>query len=713
MWVYLNNSGIPTTRIPHGEVIRQQSSFNIYIAFDKDDFKVNGESFDSEVALLSYLRGGNFITTIHFKKPSETEFNEFRYIDEDHISIKTFKKTHDSEITYDLVDGKRYVVYSFHGHSDFTDEYGTYEASITFYKISEDSLDEETQVVHTILKSGNIQFYVEKTYGDEGPNKKLNITQYDYLLSVVKSIPRLDRQLSDIGVFPTYVDFARESCRQASQDGTPRILLGYVEEAYSNVVGIVQYFDENKQNVTIYSSNYEDLVHFYDQNGNREFYSLKSIDSLEADVVKVWFTPSDDYDAVNKKHLDDNFYNKTEIDNSNVALSQEITEAFEENKKYTDEKVSVKADRSELFSKDYNDLTNKPEVYTKTEINDKLTRDNVISIIGKASQALDGIMSKEDKKNLDAVVALLEEDDNNIVDKINEVLAIFNQYPEGAELVTVLSQKQDKLVSGMTIKTINNISLLGEGDIAIEAGETLIENESLTTVAVGGVSKGVSLNGKSVVEVLENIFFPYVAFAMGSISSSPGNGTVVEKGTSKTLNSITQAITLGSKSLTSLKLYKGSELLQEKTSGITTSNTFSSLAQSLTATTTFKVEATDGTTNLSKSINVFTFVDPYFYGILDTNTTPTSGDITNKTKAVASKGNKTYSFTCTAKFPFIAYPASYGNLKSILDGNGFENLTDFTKHTVTLSITSGNVSYNVYIKNSAATVTNFAYTFKY
>lgn len=451
-----------------------------------------------------------------------------------------------------------------------------------------------------------------------------------------------------------------------------------------------------------------------------------------------------------------NLDNYATFDDLPTKLSELVNDTNFTNRSYVDEHLSTKANKSELFNKDYNelvnkptiptktselendsnfltehqsldnyvtkdeafsgsynDLTDKPEVYTKTEINNKLTRDNVISIIGKASQTLDGIMSKEDKKNLDTIVSLLEEDDNNIVDKINEVLAIFNQYPEGAELVTVLSQKQDKLVSGITIKTINNQSLLGEGNIEIEAGETLIENESLTTVAVGGISKGVSLNGKSVVEVLENIFFPYVAFAMGGISSSPENGTVVEKGTAKTVNSITQAITLGSKKLTSLKLYKGSTLLQEKTSGITTSNTFSNLAQSLTATTTFKVEATDGTTNLSKSINVFTFVDPYFYGILDTNTTPTSGDITNKTKAVASKGNKTYSFTCTAKFPFIAYPASYGNLKSILDGNGFENLTDFTKHTVTLSITSGNVSYNVYIKNSAATVTNFAYTFKY
>ena len=93
MWVYLNNNGISTTRIPHGEIIRQRGSFNIYIAFEIEDFKVDGKTFSSEVALLNYLKNGNFVTTIHFKRPSEPEFNDFRYIDEDHISIKTFKKT--------------------------------------------------------------------------------------------------------------------------------------------------------------------------------------------------------------------------------------------------------------------------------------------------------------------------------------------------------------------------------------------------------------------------------------------------------------------------------------------------------------------------------------------------------------------------------------------------------------------------------------------
>lgn len=432
-----------------------------------------------------------------------------------------------------------------------------------------------------------------------------------------------------------------------------------------------------------------------------------------------------------------------------------------------------------------------------------IPREYLINAIGVATTQVEGLMSPTDKKKLSTLVAILGEDNNNaIVDTLNEVFKIFENYPQGANILELISNKVDKTelndiaktnidnnfsvtqtISGVDdtplnlkanhdswanialfnktgarlgnigalgykpywwggqgdtgqialvkdvptsttqltndsgfltehqqIKTINGETLVGEGDITLDSK---ISSESLTTVAVGGIKKGESLKGKSVVEVLENIFFPYVAFSMGNMSSNPSASTVYEKGTTKTLNSITQAITLGSKALTSLKLYKGSTLIQEKTSSISTSNTFSNLAQNLTATTTFKVDATDGVTTLSKTLNVFTFVDPYFYGILSTNATPTSGDITNKTKSVTSKGNKTYTYTCTAQFPFIAYPASYGDLKSILDGNGFENLTDFTKHTVTLTITSGSVSYNIYIKNSAATISNFAYTFKY
>ena len=55
-----------------------------------------------------------------------------------------------------------------------------------------------------------------------------------------------------------------------------------------------------------------------------------------------------------------------------------------------------------------------------------------ITAIGEATQSLSGVMSATDKARLDALHALLNEGSaNDVVDSINEVLAIFNNYPEG------------------------------------------------------------------------------------------------------------------------------------------------------------------------------------------------------------------------------------------------------------------------------------------
>ena len=82
---------------------------------------------------------------------------------------------------------------------------------------------------------------------------------------------------------------------------------------------------------------------------------------------------------------------------------------------------------------------------TKKYVDDKLTRAALIEVIGKATSSLDGIMSKEDKGHLDTLVALMEDDDNAVVDKIHEIIAIFNQYPEGTEIATTLSNLNTKI----------------------------------------------------------------------------------------------------------------------------------------------------------------------------------------------------------------------------------------------------------------------------
>lgn len=85
---------------------------------------------------------------------------------------------------------------------------------------------------------------------------------------------------------------------------------------------------------------------------------------------------------------------------------------------------------------------------TKENVSDlfakNLTKENLSEIIKDATQSLSGLMSSQDKRHLDTLVNLLEEDNDNVVNTINEILAIFNQYPEGAEILSVLNEKLNK-----------------------------------------------------------------------------------------------------------------------------------------------------------------------------------------------------------------------------------------------------------------------------
>ena len=106
-----------------------------------------------------------------------------------------------------------------------------------------------------------------------------------------------------------------------------------------------------------------------------------------------------------------------------------------------------------------NDLENDKVDKTTTIIGLDLKDDILIgefkAKLGNATQSVAGLLSAEDKTHLDGLVALLETSDgNNVVDTIGEILEIFQNYPEGADLVTVLQGKVDKVVLGQL--TIDN-----------------------------------------------------------------------------------------------------------------------------------------------------------------------------------------------------------------------------------------------------------------
>jgi len=68
-----------------------------------------------------------------------------------------------------------------------------------------------------------------------------------------------------------------------------------------------------------------------------------------------------------------------------------------------------------------------------------------------ATQSAKGLMSADDKAHLDALYSLLgdEEDADTVVNTINEVLEIFNAYPEGVTIANALALKQD-VISDLT-----------------------------------------------------------------------------------------------------------------------------------------------------------------------------------------------------------------------------------------------------------------------
>ena len=180
------------------------------------------------------------------------------------------------------------------------------------------------------------------------------------------------------------------------------------------------------------------------------------------------------------------------------------------------------------------------------------------------------------------------------------------------------------------------------------------------------------------------------------------NGTF-EHGTTITLNSVSWSFNKNSGTPSKLVLKISGEADIVIASGtIPTSGTYN-LTKSITASTNAHLELTYEKGKITSNTVYATFFDPYYYGVGAVDTHPQT-----LTKLVQSKGTKTLSFSPNKQHIIFAYPKSYGDLKSIKDSNGFENINGFTK---TEGV--GGIPYIIYTSNEASTNTNFKLTFSY
>ena len=125
--------------------------------------------------------------------------------------------------------------------------------------------------------------------------------------------------------------------------------------------------------------------------------------------------------------------------------------------------------------------------------------------------------------------------------------------------------------------------------------------------------------------------------------------------------------------------------------------------------TTFRVEATkDGVTKTGSVSAVF--VNPSYFGVVESNFTPTPEGIQGLSSGEIIKNSKTYdtsAFNQNAQKNCYAYPKAFGALTSITDGKN-----EFINSYTCSELEVNGEMYYVYVLSEASTVSNYSLQFK-
>lgn len=220
-------------------------------------------------------------------------------------------------------------------------------------------------------------------------------------------------------------------------------------------------------------------------------------------------------------------------------------------------------------------------------------------------------------------------------------------------------------------------------DEKVDDSEILISGT--VTQSIGGISKNKSYNNASVVTVLSDLLFPYVAPTGFSISTTDSSGTF-EYGTTRTISKVTPKFTLGSKPITSIKigttsggneLYSGTSCTSNTAVTLTTTKTFDGNTGG-----TIYCTISDGTQSISANTKVsYTYYD---YSKLSTSATaPTSG----ATKQTSSGADNTYTYS-SGQYLWLLSRSSGKNIQTYVAGS-WADVNTTAAGSVTLTLSSG------------------------
>lgn len=284
----------------------------------------------------------------------------------------------------------------------------------------------------------------------------------------------------------------------------------------------------------------------------------------------------------------------------------------------------------------------------------------------------DGLMSKEDKAKLDAI----EAGANKYV------------HPNDANTRHVSDQEKSQW-SNNTVYT--NSAPLVDDRLGLKKGETF-DNVPIS-------------------QLMTKMLYPYSAPQV-SLTSDP-NGGVYEIGASVKVNSLTAHVTKKSDNITKVEVFDGSVSLGSKTDGQTGNLVFPLASTNVTTNKRFTVKVTDASEKITTASSPeFTFVSPFFSGVVDPDSAITGDAVKLLTKSVQTRSNKVITYSPNNQKMLFAYPKSYGALKKIEDPNKFDVTSTWQATEVQVAGLDGNnVTYYVYVQVSPVTLDNYKMAF--
>ena len=224
-----------------------------------------------------------------------------------------------------------------------------------------------------------------------------------------------------------------------------------------------------------------------------------------------------------------------------------------------------------------------------------------------------------------------------------------------------------------------SLALSGEDDEGV-----LYSSDKPTTIEIGGIPLGYTNSGISIVKLIDDMLHPYKKPSI-SLSVNPST-TFFELGSVASFTA-NVSVNKGSNDISEIVLMKDSTVLA------TSKDNISHKLSNISSDATIKSYVNDKT-NIVNSNNInIKFINPIYIG---STSSIGASDIKAMEKRVVNVGNQIFEYTVTNKRMCIAVPSEWV-LKNIVDNNGFDITSSFTRTIVNLYCLDNTLrAYTVY-----------------